>query len=64
MGYWNGENAFTETEKTIDVSTGWYSNRGDRDTVALTTGGAGTEVKIDGVNYTILSQGDVLAIVE
>ena len=25
---------------------------------------AGTEVKIDGVNYTILSQGDVLAIVE
>ena len=38
-----------------------YVNKGDK---VLISKYAGTEVKIDGVEYTILKQSDILAIVE
>ena len=38
-----------------------YVKKGDR---VLTSKYAGTEVKLDGVEYTILRQADILAIVE
>jgi len=38
-----------------------YVKKGDR---VLISKYAGTEVKLDGVEYTILRQGDILAIVE
>ena len=44
--YWNVSNAFTATPKSIAVSSGWYSNRGTKDTAALTTGGKGDNVQI------------------